>query len=72
MCIRDRLDKDQIEKVLLTDLDVEDKVIRLIQKANNRGHTYCNVIPDVYTHLHPHSKLPVFPELPVLSYSVQD
>ena len=33
------LDKEQIEKVLLTDLDVEDKVIRLIQKANNRGGT---------------------------------
>ena len=33
------LDKDQIEKVLLSDLDVEDKVIRLIQKANNRGGT---------------------------------
>ena len=33
------LDKDQIEKVLLSDIDVEDKVIRLIQKANNRGGT---------------------------------
>lgn len=33
------LDKDQIEKVLLTDGDVEDKVIKLIKKANNRGGT---------------------------------
>lgn len=33
------LDKDQIEKVLLSELDVEDKVIRLIKKANNRGGT---------------------------------
>ncbi len=33
------LDKEQIEKVLLSDLDVEDKVIKLIQKANNRGGT---------------------------------
>ena len=33
------LDKDQIEKVLLSDNDVEDKVIKLIQKANNRGGT---------------------------------
>ena len=33
------LDKDQIEKVLLEDIDVEDKVIKLIQKANNRGGT---------------------------------
>lgn len=33
------LDKDQIEKVLLSDLDIEDTVIRLIKKANNRGGT---------------------------------
>ena len=33
------LDKEQIEKVLLTDEDVEDKVIKLIKKANNRGGT---------------------------------
>lgn len=33
------LDKDKIEKVLLEDLDVEDKVIKLINKANNRGGT---------------------------------
>ncbi len=33
------LDKDQIEKVLLEDLEIEDKVTRLIQKANNRGGT---------------------------------
>lgn len=34
------LEKDQIEKVLLNEeLDIEDKVIRLIQKANNRGGT---------------------------------
>ena len=31
------LDKEQIEKVLLGDGAVEDKVIKLIQKANNRG-----------------------------------
>ena len=33
------LDKDQIEKVLLEDSDIEEKVIKLIQKANNRGGT---------------------------------
>ena len=33
------LDREQIEKVLCSDIDVEDKVIRLIQKANNRGGT---------------------------------
>ncbi len=33
------LDKAQIEKVLLSEGSVEDKVIRLIQKANNRGGT---------------------------------
>ena len=33
------LDKEQIEKVLLSDSDIEDKVIRLIRKANNRGGT---------------------------------
>jgi protein phosphatase len=34
------LEKDQIEKVLLNDeLDIEDKVIRLISKSNNRGGT---------------------------------
>lgn len=33
------LDKDQIEKVLLGEQDIEDKVIRLINKANNRGGT---------------------------------
>ena len=31
------LDKEQIEKVLLGTGEVEDKVIKLIQKANNRG-----------------------------------
>lgn len=31
------LDEEQIQKVLLSDLEIEDKVIRLIQKANNRG-----------------------------------
>ncbi len=31
------LDKDQIEKILLEDIDVEDKVIKLIRKSNNRG-----------------------------------
>lgn len=33
------LDNEQIEKVLQSDHDIEDKVIRLIQKANNRGGT---------------------------------
>lgn len=33
------LDKEQIEKVLLGDEEIEDKVIRLIKKANNRGGT---------------------------------
>lgn len=31
------LDNEQIEKVLLSDLDLEDKVIKLIRKSNNRG-----------------------------------
>ncbi len=33
------LDVSQIEKVLLSDSDIEDKVIKLIKKANNRGGT---------------------------------
>lgn len=33
------LDNEQIEKVLLSDTDIEDKVIKLIGKANNRGGT---------------------------------
>lgn len=33
------LEKDQIEKVLLGDGTVEDKVVKLIRKANNRGGT---------------------------------
>ncbi len=33
------LDNNQIEKVLLSDLDIEDKVIKLIRKSNNRGGT---------------------------------
>ena len=33
------IDQDQIEKVLLGKGDIEDKVIKLIQKANNRGGT---------------------------------
>ena len=33
------LDHEQIEKVLLSDLDIEDKVIKLIRKSNNRGGT---------------------------------
>lgn len=33
------LTKDQIEKVLLSEATVEDKVLRLINKANNRGGT---------------------------------
>ena len=31
------LDNEQIEKVLLSELDIEDKVIKLIRKSNNRG-----------------------------------
>ena len=31
------LDYEQIEKVLLSDLKIEDKVIKLIRKSNNRG-----------------------------------
>ena len=37
--LNNMLDKEQIEKVLLSDGDVEDKVIKLIKKANNRGGT---------------------------------
>ena len=33
------LDNDQIEKVLTSELDIEDKVIKLIRKSNNRGGT---------------------------------
>ena len=33
------LEMEQIEKVLLSDLDIEEKVINLIRKANNRGGT---------------------------------
>lgn len=33
------LDKDQIEKVLTSDGTPEDKVVKLVQKANNRGGT---------------------------------
>ena len=33
------LEKEQIEKVLLGEGLVEDKVIKLIKKANNRGGT---------------------------------
>ena len=33
------LDEASIQKVLLSDLDVPDKVIKLIRKANNRGGT---------------------------------
>lgn len=33
------LDQEQIEKVLLSDLDIEVKVIKLIRKSNNRGGT---------------------------------
>ncbi|MEG1494948.1 MAG: Stp1/IreP family PP2C-type Ser/Thr phosphatase [Bacilli bacterium] len=33
------LEEEQIEKVLLSDLSIEDKVIKLINKANNRGGT---------------------------------
>ena len=33
------LEEEQIEKVLLGEGDIEDKVIKLIRKANNRGGT---------------------------------
>ncbi len=33
------LNEEQIQKVLLSDLDIEDKVIKLIVKSNNRGGT---------------------------------
>ena len=33
------LDKDQIEKVVVGDEEIEDKVIKLIRKSNNRGGT---------------------------------
>lgn len=33
------LDKEQIEKVMLSEASIEDKVIKLIKKANNRGGT---------------------------------
>lgn len=33
------LEEEQMERVLLSDLSVEDKVIKLIRKANNRGGT---------------------------------
>ena len=33
------LENEQIEKVLLSDLEIEDKVIKLIRKSNNRGGT---------------------------------
>ena len=33
------LETEQIEKVLLSDTDIEDKVIKLIRKSNNRGGT---------------------------------
>lgn len=33
------LEEEQIQKVLLSELEIEDKVIRLIRKANNRGGT---------------------------------
>ena len=31
------LEKEQIEKVILSELEIEDKVIKLIRKSNNRG-----------------------------------
>lgn len=33
------LDNEQIEKVLVSDMEIEDKVIKLIRKCNNRGGT---------------------------------
>jgi serine/threonine protein phosphatase PrpC len=31
------LEEEQIEKVVLSELEIEDKVIKLIRKSNNRG-----------------------------------
>ena len=31
------LEEEQIERVLLSDLEIEDMVTKLIKKANNRG-----------------------------------
>lgn len=31
------LDKEQIEKVVLSEIEIEDKVVKLIRKSNNRG-----------------------------------
>ena len=31
------LDYDQIEKVLVSDLEIEEKIVKLIHKCNNRG-----------------------------------
>ena len=33
------LEKEQIEEVLNSDLDIEEKVVKLIRKSNNRGGT---------------------------------
>lgn len=33
------LDKEQIEKVLVSELEVEEKIVKLIRKSNNRGGT---------------------------------
>ena len=35
--VTNMLDKDQIEKVLDSDLEIEDKIVKLIHKCNNRG-----------------------------------
>ena len=37
--ITNMVDEEAIEKVLTSDLEIEDKVIKLIRKANNRGGT---------------------------------
>ena len=36
---QEKKDKEQIEKVLLGEGAIEDKVVKLIKKANNRGGT---------------------------------
>ncbi len=35
--VTNMLEKDQIEKVLDSELDIEDKIVKLIHKCNNRG-----------------------------------
>lgn len=35
--VTNMLEKDQIEKVLESDLEIEDKIVKLVHKCNNRG-----------------------------------